>query len=76
MAKGLVLSKAVADPSSGEILRVEQRGDAPLPSPSLKQPTGECWKIVEQDYERVCYQKTRISVEINEVRCCVSPAHG
>ena len=43
----LVLSKAVADPSSGEILRVEQRGDAPLPSPSLKLPTGECWKIVQ-----------------------------
>ncbi len=41
--------KAVADPSSREILRVEQRGDAPLPSPSLKLPTGECWKIVEQD---------------------------
>lgn len=41
--------KAVADPSSGEILRVEQRGDAPLPSPSLKLPTGECWKIVQSD---------------------------
>jgi hypothetical protein len=39
--------KAVADPSSGEILQVEQRRDAPLPSPSLKLPTGEYQRIDE-----------------------------
>jgi hypothetical protein len=45
----LVLSRPWRTRASGEILQVEQRGDAPLPSPSLKLPTGVFLKIVEQD---------------------------